>query len=113
MNQYLTFWEGSADELGESGEYTDLEELGYDETMAAESLKAIVVGDARNEEGKRVKPYLYEEPKTRADKLSVLADGAEVEVVEFCEEEGWVLIKYYAYSGYMRDICLKYQFEGA
>ena len=114
MNQYLSFWEGSADELGgESGEYTDLEDLGYDETMPVESLKAIVIGDARNEEGKRVKPYLYEEPKTRADKVSVLSDGAEVEVLEFCEEEGWVLIKYYAHSGYMRDICLKYQFEGA
>ena len=113
MNQYLTFWEGSADELGESGEYTDLDELDYDESMPVESLKAIVVGDARNEEGKRVKPYLYKEPKTRSDKMSVLSDGAEVEVVEFCEEEGWVLIKYYAYSGYMRDICLKYQFEGA
>ncbi len=113
MNQYLSFWEGSADELGESGEYADLDELGYDETMAPESLKAIVVADARNEEGKRVKPYLYEEPKTRADKVSILSDGAEVDVLEFCEEEGWVLIQYYAQTGYMRDISLKYQFEGA
>ena len=113
MNQYLTFWEGSADELGDSDEYTALDELDYDASMPVESMKAIVVGDARNEEGKRVKPYLYEEPKTRADKVSVLSDGAEVEVLEFCEEEGWVKIKYYAHSGYMRDICLKYQFEGA
>lgn len=114
MNQYLTFWEGGSGELGDSEEYAALDELDYDTaSMPVESLKAIVVGDARNEEGNRVRPYLYEEPKTRSDKLSVLSDGAEVEVLEFCEEEGWVRIKYYAYSGYMRDICLKYQFEGA
>ena len=113
MNQYLTFWEGSSDELSDgSDEYVGLEDIDY-EAMAVEELKAIVIGETYNEEGTKLRPYLYEEPSRRADKLSILEEGAQVEVLEFCEEEGWVQIQYFAQTGYMYDACLNYQFEGA
>lgn len=111
MNQYLSFWQDSPDALEEDSEYVDSDEL--DTTAVVEELKAIVIGDSRDEDGNRVRPYIYEEPKKRADKLTILEANAEVDVLEFCEEEGWVYIQYLAQTGYMLDACLKYQFEGA
>ena len=112
MNQYLEFWEGDSDALSDSSdEYVALEDIG-DEAVA-EELKAIVIGDVYNDEGTKLRPYLYEEPSRRADKLSILSEGAQVDVIEFCEEEGWVQIQYFAQTGYMYDACLNYQFEGA
>ena len=114
MNQYLSFWEGSSDELSEGeSEYVEREDIDYDTATATEELKAIVIGTAYNDEGTKLRPYLYKEPSRRADKLTILEEGAQVNVIEFCEEEGWVQIQYFAQTGYMYDVCLNYQFEGA
>lgn len=115
MNQYLSFWEGSTDALDDgSDSYASLDELGgYEAAAAVEELKAIVVGETKDEDGNRLRPYLYEKPARKSSKLSVLEAGAQVTVLEFCEEEGWVKIQYYSQIGYMYDACLNYQFEGA
>lgn len=115
MNQYLSFWEGGADALDDgSDSYASLDEIGgYEAAAAAEELKAIVVGETKDEDGNRLRPYLYQKPARKSSKLSVLEEGAQVTVLEFCEEEGWVKIQYYSQVGYMYDACLNYQFEGA
>lgn len=112
MNQYLSFWEGGSDALsdGDDDAYVALDDIDY---AAAEELKAIVIGTVTDDDGNKLRPYLYEEPSRRADKLSVLEEGAQVDVLEFCEEDGWVYIQYFAQTGYMYDACLNYQFEGA
>lgn len=115
MNQYLSFWEGGSDALDKGADsYASLDELGgYEAAAAVEELKAIVVGEAKDEDGNRLRPYLYQKPARKSSKLSVLEEGAQVTVLEFCEEEGWVQIQYYSQVGYMYDACLNYQFEGA
>ena len=68
-------------------------------------------------DGKTVKPYLYEEASKKADKLSVLEEGAQVTIVKFIDDANsdynWVEINYLGMTGYLLDVCLKYQIEGA
>ena len=68
-------------------------------------------------DGKKIKPYLYEDANRKADKLSVLSEGAQVTIVKFIDgssdDYNWVQINYLGMTGYMLDLCLKYQIEGA
>lgn len=113
MNQYLTFWQGDAADTGEEDDnlasIDELEITEMDVNIDATVATATV-------DGKKIKPYLYEEPSRKADKISVLSDGMEVKIVKFIDdpksEYGWVEVNYLAETGYMMDICLKYQVEG-
>ena len=113
MNQYLTFWEGAAG----SNEETAVDGVNLAEMDAAElariSGKAKVVITER--EGKKVKPILYKEPDKKSKEITIMTEGAEVEIVEFVEDAeldiSWVKISYLGTSGYMMDMCLEFGTE--
>ena len=114
MNQYLTFWEGSAADVGGD----DDEGLSLDQLNIAEmdvEIEATVISPEID--GKTIKPHLYEETSTKADKLTTMAVGAQVKIVKFIDDPSsdysWVQINYLGQTGYMLDVCLKYQVEGA
>ena len=115
MNQYLTFWEGSAADVEEEEDESDvsLDDLAVYE-MDVEIPATVISAKV---DGKTVKPYLYEEASKKADKLSVLEEGAQVTIVKFIDDANsdynWVEINYLGMTGYMLDVCLKYQIEGA
>ena len=115
MNQYLTFWEGSAEdvEADEDESAVSLNDLAVYE-MDVEIPATVISAKV---DGKTVKPYLYEEASKKADKLSVLEEGAQVTIVKFIDDANsdynWVEINYLGMTGYMLDVCLKYQIEGA
>jgi len=76
---------------------------------------AMVVNPEGSDSNKKLRPYLYEEPKLGADKYTTLAEGVTVEIQEYIADEdgdeNWLKVKYMGQIGYMRDICLL--FEGA
>lgn len=114
MNQYLSFWQGSAADMGEDeeAELASIDELEITE-MDVEIDATVATA---NVDGKKIKPYLYEEASRKAEKMSILEDGAQVKIVKFIEDPnsdyGWVEISYLGQTGYMLDVCLKYQIEG-
>ena len=66
-------------------------------------------------EGKKVKPILYKEPDKKSKEITIMTEGAEVEIVEFVEDAeldiSWVKISYLGTSGYMMDMCLEFGTE--
>lgn len=116
MNQYLSFWEGESDAL--DVDYVTMNELdNAHEAIASANgtVMATVVRPEGSDSNKKLRPYLYEEPKLGADKYTTLAEGVEVEIQEYIADEdgdeNWLKVKYMGQIGYMRDICLL--FEGA
>ena len=115
MNQYLSFWEGSVADLEEEVEESSVSL--YDLAVYEMDVEIPATVVSPTVDGKKVKPYLYEETSKKADKISVLEVGAEVTIVKFFDDANsdynWVQINYLGGTGYMLDICLKYQIEGA
>ena len=116
MSQYLTFWEGSVADMEE--DEPEENSMSLSELVTSDmdvEIPATVTAPTVN--GKTVKPYLYEGASKKADKLSVLAEGAQVTIVKFIDnansDYNWVQINYLGMTGYMLDVCLKYSIEGA
>ena len=116
MSQYLTFWEGSVADMEE--DEPEENSMSLSELVTSDmdvEIPATVTSPTVN--GKTVKPYLYEDASKKADKLSVLAEGAQVTIVKFIDnansDYNWVQINYLGMTGYMLDVCLKYSIEGA
>ena len=116
MSQYLTFWEGSVADMEE--DEPEENSMSLSELVTSDmdvEIPATVTAPTVN--GKTVKPYLYEDASKKADKLSVLAEGAQVTIVKFIDnansDYNWVQINYLGMTGYMLDVCLKYSIEGA
>lgn len=113
LNDYLSFWEG--DETALEEEYVTLDNL----TEAGVSLEdmggsatAVVVAP------KEGKPYLYKEARLSGEKYCSLAEGIEVNVVEYVKdindnEDHWLKVSYLGQTGYMRASCLQFEYEGA
>ena len=113
MNQYLTLWEGDEDALDE--EYVTLDNLA-DAGVTLEdmggSATAIVV---KPKEGK---PYLYTKANLSADKYCAMAEGVEVEILEYVKDiesqnDHWLKVGYMGQTGFMRASCLQFEYEGA
>ena len=115
MNQYLSFWEGSVADVEEEVEESSVSL--YDLAVYEMDVEIPATVVSPTVDGKKIKPYLYEETSKKADKISVLEVGAEVTIVKFFDDANsdynWVQINYLGGTGYMLDICLKYQIEGA
>ena len=118
MNQYLTFWEGGSDALEQ--EVVTLDSVddvhGTLQSMGG-SAYATVVNPEGSKKDRTLRPYLYQEPKLSADKYATMAEGVQVEIVEYIEDEkndrNWLKVNYMGQTGYMRDICLQFELEGA
>lgn len=115
MSQYLSFWEGSVADMEEETEESNVSLYDLAVYEMDVEIPATVVSGTLN--GKKIKPYLYEDADRKADKLSVLSEGAQVTIVKFIDDASndynWVQINYLGMTGYMLDVCLKYQIEGA
>ena len=116
MSQYLNFWEGSVADQEEDEDEADATSL-YDLAVYEMDVEIPATVVAGTLDGKKIKPYLYEDANRKADKLSVLSEGAQVTIVKFIDgssdDYNWVQINYLGMTGYMLDLCLKYQIEGA
>lgn len=115
MSQYLSFWEGSVADMEEETEESNVSLYDLAVYEMDVEIPATVVSGTLN--GKKIKPYLYEDADRKADKISVLSEGAQVTIVKFIDDASndynWVQINYLGMTGYMLDVCLKYQIEGA
>lgn len=117
MSDYLTFWEGSIEEVEES--YATLDSIDdVNATLSGmENPKALVIDPEKDQQGNNVKPYLFEEASRKGDKLTTMAVGAEVEIVQFIDGgeggDDWVQVKYLGQTGYMLAVCLQFEFVGA
>lgn len=118
MNQYLNFWEGGADALEQ--ETITLDNLD-DVNGTLESMGGTAYATVINPEGSKkdrtLRPYLYKEANLSSDKLTTMNEGVQVEIVEYIEDEkndlNWLKVNYLGQTGYMRDVCLQFELEGA
>lgn len=118
LSEYLTFWEGGADALEQEAVTLDsVDDVdGALQSMGGKAY-ATVVNPEGSAENRKLRPYLYAEPKLKADKYTTMPEGVEVEIVEYIEDEendlNWLKVNYLGQTGYMRDICLQFELEGA
>lgn len=103
MNDYLTFWQGSADEVEDvantSGAMMSSEQ-------ATQEITAIVVNNRRDSKVK-----IYAEPDEKSEVLKRVSYDTEVQVIRVDEETGWVEIGYKDNRGYMRDTDLSFRLQ--
>lgn len=103
MSDYLTFWQGSADEVEEAAN-TSGAMLSSEE--ATQRITALVVNNSRNSKVK-----VYAEPDTDSEVLKRVSYDTEVDVISVDEETGWVEIGYKDNRGYMRDTDLSFRLQ--
>ena len=102
LNDYLTFWEGGADEV-DTSVIPEEQEAVYDEELAEEINAVVICG------GKESAP-VYEAGSEDAKLLGSLTEGTQVEVVALGEgNDDWVRIRYQGKEGYMLDANLQFQ----
>lgn len=103
MNDYLTFWQGSPDEVEDvantSSAMMSSEELNQE-------ITAIVVNNRRDSKVK-----IYAEPDTDSEVLKRVSFDTVVKVISVNEETGWVEIGYKDKRGYMRDTDLSFRLQ--
>lgn len=101
MSQYLTFWQGGADELEKaSGEDSDAIEDEDD----GEPITAVVVNSKRDS-----RVSIYAEPDEDSEVLARVKYDVEVNVLRVDEETGWVLVSHKDEQGYMKDVNLSFR----
>lgn len=118
MNQYLTFWEGDAESLEEEIVTLDsVNDINATLQDMGGSVYATVVDPEGSKEDRSLRPYLYKSHKLSSDKLTLMQPGVEVEIVDFFRDNGmnrnWLKVNYLGQTGYMRDVCLQLEMEGA
>lgn len=118
MNQYLTFWEGDSESLTQETVTLDqLDDLAGILASMGGSVYATVVDPEGSEDDRKMRPYLYKEADTSSDRYTLMAESVEVEIVEVVHNEkrdqDWLKVNYMGQTGYMRDICLQLEVEGA
>lgn len=108
-NEYVTAWQGSANEVVDGRRVDPSEFVDDDDVMelVSENATAIVKTGA---ESKGV-AYVYDSPSDDALALGSLPDGTQVDVVELIDEE-WVLISLQGHQGYMLEYDLTLSIEG-
>ena len=103
MNDYLTFWQGSADEV------EDVANTGDDMISSEQATQQITAIVVNNRKDSKVK--IYAEPDTDSEVLKRVAYDTEVQVISVNEETGWVEIGYKDKRGYMRDTDLSFRLQ--
>ena len=103
MNDYLTFWQGSADEV-EDVANTSGAMLSSEQTD--QQITALVVNNKRNS-----KVSIYAEPDEDSEVLARVSYDTEVNVVSVDNETGWVQIGYKENRGYMKDTNLSFRLQ--
>jgi len=105
LNDYLSFWEGSVDDVESTAQEKE-EEESYIAALMAESegttINAVVI---RGDEDKKSK--VYAEASEDSKVVAELRDGAEVTVVSVSGD--WVLVEHKRGQGYMPDSHLQFQ----
>lgn len=104
MDDYLTFWEGDADEVESTEVPKESAASQLDLEGGDEVILAVVVCAA--EDGKA---DVYDAGSEDAAVLGGLPAGTQVEVVELGESDDWVRIRYKEREGYMLDANLQFQ----
>ncbi len=104
LNDYLTFWQGSADEV----QSTEQEEESYASQLKLEdgdgSIAAVVI--CSEEEGKA---SVYDVGSEDGVILGSLPAGTHVEVIQLGVTDDWVRIRYEGKEGFMKDANLQFQ----
>ena len=96
MNDYLTFWEGRADEVEVVEDPSEYE--------MPDEVKAVVIC-----KGKKSAP-VYDSGSADAKRLGSLTEGTKVDVISLGESgDDWVCIRYKGRKGYMLDANLQFQ----
>jgi len=103
MNDYLTFWKGSADEVEDVANTGDAM---ISSEEAQQQMTAIVVNSRKNS-----KVSIYAEPDTDSEVLKRVPYDTEVNVISVDEETGWVQVGYKDNRGYMRDTDLSFRLQ--
>ena len=103
MNDYLTFWQGSADEVEDVANTSDA--MLSSEEMD-QQITALVVNNKRNSKVK-----IYAEPDEDSDVLARVSYDTEVNVISVDNETGWVQIGYEENRGYMKDTDLSFRLQ--
>lgn len=103
MNDYLTFWQGSADEVEDVANTSDAM---ISSEQATQKITAIVVNNRKDSKVK-----IYAEPDTDSEVIKRVKYDTEVQVISVDEETGWVEIGYKDNRGYMRDTDLSFRLQ--
>lgn len=94
MNAYLSFREGSSDELASEA----------DEEEVPDQIFAEVILNGNEKSAK-----VYESPSSNAKALGRAEAGIQVEVLLVNEQTGWVLVECNGLQGYMKDVNLSFR----
>lgn len=102
MNDYLTFWQGSADEVEDVANTGDM----ISSEQATQEITALVVNNRKDSKVK-----IYAEPDEKSEVLKRVSYDTVVQVISVNEETGWVEIGYKDNRGYMRDTDLSFRLQ--
>ena len=107
MNDYLDFWIGPEDALGEVEPEEEEEEevVGVPEERDEYDVEYAVVRCAGSD-----RAPVYAEDSADAEVLGALGNGLSVEVLRFIDD--WCYISYQGRNGYMREADLQFSVEG-
>lgn len=103
MNDYLTFWQGGADEVEDVANTSDAM---LSSEQAQQQITAIVVNNRRDS-----KVRVYAEADDDSEVLARLAYDTEVTVVSVDEESGWAQVVHKDKTGYMKDTDLSFRLQ--
>ena len=101
MNQYLTFWEGSASEVEDTTDALAEEEDDFEEDV---EITAIVMPNRKDGS-----VSVYQEADENSKKLGSVRGDTEVQVIQADEDSGWALIRFNGKEGYMQDKNLSFR----
>ena len=101
MNQYLTFWEGTAADLEETGDDTGEEE--YEDL----NIKAVVIAERRNGLVR-----IYQRADTNSKVVGSVGNDRQVKVIAIDEDTGWVYVSSGNTKGFMQDKYLAFRLNG-
>lgn len=103
MNDYLTFWQGSADAVEDVANTSDA--MLSSEQMD-QQITAVVVNNRRNSKVK-----VYAEPDENSEVLAQMRYDTVVTVVSVDNETGWVQVANEEKRGYMKDTDLSFRLQ--
>jgi len=104
LNDYLNFWQGTADDVESTGEEVEEEQDYAIDVEAGATILAVVI---RGGEDELVE--VYKEPDADAEIAGEIKDGAQVEIKNLTLGGGWVHISYKDQEGYMQQDYLQFQ----
>lgn len=101
MNQYLTFWEGTAADMEDTSTESN------DSYTAEMNIRAVVISDKQNGLVK-----IYQKPDTSSKVLRSVGSDRQVRVLQVDEDTGWAYISYEDTKGFMQDKNLTFRLNG-